>query len=71
MYHAPPKNKRNNWQLERHCWPLELMIQRMRLGTRDPGKTNQKGWLHQGQDLKEPGCMPMGDKDLNLISGRF
>jgi len=40
-------------------------------GTKDPGKTNQKGPLQQGQDLKEPGYIPMEDKDLNLMHGRY
>jgi len=43
MYHAPPKNKQNSWPPVKHCWPLELMIQRMPSGTKDPGKTNPKG----------------------------
>ena len=38
-------------------------------GTKDPGKINQKGPLHQGQGLKEPGYIPMGDKDLNSMPG--
>ena len=40
-------------------------------GVKDPGKTNQKGPLYQGQDLKEPGYIPMWDKDLMLMPGRY
>lgn len=69
MYHAAPKSKQNSWQLGRHCWLLGFMIQRVPSGTKDPRKVNQKGPLHQGQDLKEPGYIPMGDKDLNSIPG--
>ena len=71
MYHAPPKNKQNSWQLGRHCWLLEFKIQRTLSGTKDPGKINQKGPLHLGQDLKEPGYIPMGDKDLNTMPGWY